>query len=118
MDNCGRCKDRGEEIMSAKRSITKCAIKRTAKKVGVCTFGVILGFALLIVIMSGIGALIIMIVSAFPILHTVFQFVILTGFISLFLFMVIYGIYKEYEWNHRVCEDIESEKKKRDGFQA
>lgn len=98
--------------MSAKRSIIKCAIKRTAKKVGACTLGVVFGFALLIVIMSGIGALIIMIVSAFPILHIAFPFVLLTGFISLFLFMVIYGTYEEYKDNRRKCEAISRIKEK------
>jgi hypothetical protein len=87
------------------KSVTKCAIKRTVKKAGVVTLGIILGASLLILFMSGIAALFEMIAFTFPIINTVFPFVLLTGLISLPLFFIIYSICEEYKENRITCED-------------
>lgn len=88
------------------QSVTKCAIKRTAIKMGAYAFGAIIGVALLIAIMSGIAALITMIVFAFPIMRHTFPFVLLTGIITIFISPIIYGVYREYKANRRICEAL------------
>lgn len=88
------------------KKTTKCAIKRTAKTVGVTGAGIVVCGGLFIAIAFFFGTLVGIVMEAFPILHSIASFLILMLFISLILFVIIFGIYKEYEKNKDVCNRI------------
>lgn len=89
-----------------KQSVTKCAIKLTAKKVGLYTLGVVFGISMLFILMGVVACICGLVANIFPILRNIFPFVLVTGVISMFLFMIIHGTYEEYKDNRRKCEAI------------
>lgn len=91
------------------QSVTKCAIKRTAIKIGTYILGGVFGISLLLIVLVVVGNIMEM-VLAIPIVRHGIPFVALTGIISLIVIGttgVCYMVYGEYKTNHRLCESME-----------
>ncbi len=91
---------------------TKCALKLTAKTVGLRGIGLAVVGTAFIALAWGVGIIISTAEKYYPILHDIFSFFIIWLFAFMILFLIIFGIYKEYENNARLCRSIAEGKKK------
>ena len=92
---------------------TKCALKRTAKTVGLRSAMIGIIMVLFIAAAYFFGTILSMIESAFPVVHSMINFLILWIFAFVILFIAIFGIYDEYRKNINRCR-IEKERLKRE----
>jgi membrane protein YdbS with pleckstrin-like domain len=90
---------------------TKCALKRTSKAIAVKLLHLTCVVTAFLALAWVVGTAISIIDEHYPVMHQVFSFSILWFFAFVFLFLIVFGIYKEYEYNSNLCKQLKKEKK-------